>query len=253
MTTMDESRTPKKGQQHSYKINPPVPVGCEMQWQINGQNAGVGATIGGLNVVGIGGGGEMSVEVTGDVNNTTVTAVVRCPGAPPDVVGPMQVGSSHWPPPLPQTQPVSEQFHKPPQLPKIPPAALGAAGPGALSIFIIYGLIYGVDALIQLVDPDPTFDPIHAQYCTYYQFEKNIPDSGRAKIIIEDNEHPASGPGAVDIFVTPLGAPPPPAGNPAPRTSFGGNGETTVSGPGVLTIHLKTQTPPPRIRVWIET
>jgi hypothetical protein len=251
---MDESHKPEKGHQHSYKVNPSVPVGCEIQWSINGQNAGQGASIGGLKVVGFGGTGEMSVEVTDDVSKTTVTAVIRCPGAPPDIVGPMQVGSGHWAPPVPPpTEGVSEHTHQPPQLPPIPAGAFKAAGPGALGIFIIYGLIYAADALIQVVDPDPTFDPILAKFCTYYQFNKEIPDGGRARIIIEDNEHSASGPGGVEIFVTPSGGPVPPAGNPAPRTSFGGNGETTVNGPGVLTVHLKTQTPPPRIRVWIES
>jgi hypothetical protein len=253
MTTMDESRTPQKGQQHSYKVNPPVPVGCEIEWSINGQNAGQGATIGGLKVVGFGGTGEMSVEVTDDVSKTTVTAVIRCPGAPPDIVGPMHVGSGHWPPnPVPQ-EIVPPHPHKPPDLPMIPAGAIQQAKGGAIILVLAYGLIYAGDALIQVIHPDPSFKPIDANFCTYYVFDKEMKAGERARIVIDNNEHPASGPGAVEIFVTPPGGRFPPAGNPAPRTTFGGDGESTVSGPGIVTVHLKTQTPPPRIRVWIES
>lgn len=99
MTTMQESRPPQPGQQHSYKLNPPTPVGCEVQWMINDQPVNLDSELGGLDVKGFGASGEMTVEVTGDISSTTVTAVIICPGRPPDTVGPMPVGTGNWAPP----------------------------------------------------------------------------------------------------------------------------------------------------------
>lgn len=99
MPTLTESRTPALHQQHSYKMNPPTPVGCEVIWSINGQNVGVGSNVGGLSVKGFAASGEMTVEVEGDISNTEVSARLTCPGVAPDiVVGPMPVGAGVWPP-----------------------------------------------------------------------------------------------------------------------------------------------------------
>lgn len=100
MPTLTESRPPQLHQQHSYRMNPPTPVGCEVVWSINGENVALGSTVGGLSVKGFGASGEMTVEVEGDVSNTEVTATLRCPGAQPDPAGPMAVGTGAWPPPL---------------------------------------------------------------------------------------------------------------------------------------------------------
>lgn len=98
MPTLQESRTPELHKQHSYKLLPPRPVGCELIWSINGQNVTVGSSVGGLSVKGIGASGEMTVEVEDDIDNTEVTATLICPGLAPAVVGPMPVGSGVWPP-----------------------------------------------------------------------------------------------------------------------------------------------------------
>jgi hypothetical protein len=106
-------------------------------------------------------------------------------------------------------------------------------------VFAAYGLVCAADALWQLIDPDPDFSPINASFCKYYHFTTPIQSGKRARIEIDNNEEPGPKYGAVDIYVTPPGNPLPPAGNPAPRTTYCGNGETTVNGPGTLTIHLK--------------
>jgi hypothetical protein len=99
MTTMTESRPPQAGQQLTYILNPPLGIGCEVQWAINGQNVTLRSDVGGLKVGGFSGAGQMTVQVDGDVSQTTVTATIMCPGKPKDVVGPMEVGSATWPPP----------------------------------------------------------------------------------------------------------------------------------------------------------
>lgn len=89
--------------------------------------------------------------------------------------------------------------------------------------------------------------PIEPAYCQYHTFPKPIPAGKRARIQIDGNEN-----GSVEVFVTPVDAQPPPAGDANPRTALGGNGQTTVNGPGKLTVHLKTHTPAPEIRVSLE-
>lgn len=98
MASLEESRPPRPGQQHSYKLNPPTPVGCEVQWMINDRLVTVSSEVGGLKVQGLGASGEITVEVTGDTSTTTVTATIICPGQPPNPVGPMLVGSGTWAP-----------------------------------------------------------------------------------------------------------------------------------------------------------
>lgn len=98
MASLSESRPPALHRQHSYKLTPPTPVGCEVTWSINGQNVTLGSSVGGLSVKGLGAAGEMTVEVEDDVSQTEVTATIRCPGAAPQAVGPMPVGSGSWPP-----------------------------------------------------------------------------------------------------------------------------------------------------------
>lgn len=79
MATVTQSRPPVMGQDHSYTINPAPGVGCEVVWSINGQAVGVGSKVGGLKVEGIGASGTLSVEVTGDISKTRVSAVINCP------------------------------------------------------------------------------------------------------------------------------------------------------------------------------
>ena len=90
------------------------------------------------------------------------------------------------------------------------------------------------------------------KYCRYLTFDPIIPAGKKVKILIEENEKTRPV-GAVEIFVTPLGG-----FNPAtngakppgePKITFGGNGTTDYPGPGILTIHLKNDTPPPNITV----
>lgn len=97
MPTLTESRTPALHQQHSYKMNPPTPVGCEVSWSINGKNVTVGSNVGGLSVKGFAASGEMTVEVEGDTSNTEVSVRLLCPGVAPAIAGPMAVGAGVWP------------------------------------------------------------------------------------------------------------------------------------------------------------
>lgn len=47
MTTMKESRSPQAGQQCTYILNPPLGIGCEVQWAINDENAALVQTLAG--------------------------------------------------------------------------------------------------------------------------------------------------------------------------------------------------------------
>lgn len=96
----------------------------------------------------------------------------------------------------------------------------------------------------------------HLQFCKYLTFKPAIPAGKRARIRVEDNETERPVYGAVEMFVTPEGS-----WNPAtdgstppgsPRVTFGGDGHTTVNGPGVLTLHLKTNTRGPKVTVTTE-
>lgn len=100
MTTLRESRPPLLGRQHSYKLVPAPAPGCEVRWLIDGEDVTVDSEVGGLEVKGIGASGEITVEVTDDTSDTSVTAVITC-GANREVVGPMLVGTGEWTPPPP--------------------------------------------------------------------------------------------------------------------------------------------------------
>jgi len=155
---------------------------------------------------------------------------------------------------VPKRIDVPRHVHDAPQLPKaikkVPPVVF-ALNPGALILLVLgYGLVCAGDALIQVIDPAVSYDAIQPEFCTYYDYKPGIPAGKRARIKIEGNQT-TTPVGAVEIFVTPPAGVLPAAGD-DPRTTFGGDGDTSVRGPGVLTIHLKTNTPPPKIEVWIE-
>lgn len=92
MASIRQSRPPKHGQQHSYSLDPPPGPGCEVTWSIKGQSVTVGSEVGGIRVVGIGASGTMTVEVTGNTDGTTVSAVINCPNKQPESAGPVFVG-----------------------------------------------------------------------------------------------------------------------------------------------------------------
>ena len=92
MADLTQSRPPQLGEQHSYTLNPQPGVGCEVVWSIDGQAVGVGDEAGGLKVVGIGASGTITVEVTDDTSDTEISAVIECPGVPPDPTGAFDVG-----------------------------------------------------------------------------------------------------------------------------------------------------------------
>jgi hypothetical protein len=98
MPKLNESRPPVQGQQHTYSLDPPTDVGCEVSWFIDGQPVGLGSKVGGLEVKGFGAAGTMTVEVTGSYHDTMVTAKIRCPEKPLVTVGPMLVGTHTWNP-----------------------------------------------------------------------------------------------------------------------------------------------------------
>lgn len=92
------------------------------------------------------------------------------------------------------------------------------------------------------------------EYCRYFYVVPMIPKGMRAIVTIEDDENPT---GIVEVFVTslndfsdPTKANPRPPGT--PKTTMNGNGTTSVVGPGMLTLHLANNRPPPRIRVEFE-
>ena len=96
MPSLTESRPPAQGQQHSYTMSPPPRPGCEVVWMIDGQAVSLHDEVGGLKVVGIGASGTITVEVTGDISGTRVSARVDCPNEAPVTFGPMAVGSGTW-------------------------------------------------------------------------------------------------------------------------------------------------------------
>jgi hypothetical protein len=98
MPKLRESRPPDQGQQHTYSLDPGPDPGCEVSWLIDGQPVGLGSKVGGLEVKGFGAAGTMTVEVTGNFHDTTVTAKIRCPEQPLATIGPMLVGAHVWDP-----------------------------------------------------------------------------------------------------------------------------------------------------------
>ncbi len=75
---------------------------CEIVWMINDQAVSLRDEIGGLKIVGIGGGGVLTVEVIDDVSQTSVSASILCPPVAPLVVGPLSVGDSDSDDPCPE-------------------------------------------------------------------------------------------------------------------------------------------------------
>jgi hypothetical protein len=147
---------------------------------------------------------------------------------------------------------VDKHVHRPPVI----PGSKFVGDPGdpweAIASLIQDGIVEPIDKLIQKLSPDPDYVLTASPFCKYFTFKGALPKGFRMRVEINGNEHPGPTYGAVEVYMTPVGAPLPPKGNPAPRTTFGGNGETAVNGPGVVTVHLKTKTLAPRIRAWIE-
>ena len=69
------------------------------------------------------------------------------------------------------------------------------------------------------------------QFCRYYSFDM-IPRGKHARLTFE-----GGGDGSIEVFVTPPGAPLPPAPGTTPRVHVTGTGKMSVYGPGVLTLH----------------
>jgi hypothetical protein len=146
---------------------------------------------------------------------------------------------------------VPKHVHTPPEIPDSAFVGDPDTPWKAIASILQDTVVEPVDRLVQHFLPDETY-AVSAEFCQYYWLKEPVPAGMRARVEINGNEDHGPTYGAVEIFVTPVGGPLPPAGNPNARTTFGGNGETTVNGPGVITIHLKTNTPAPKIRVWIE-
>ena len=94
MIVITESRQPQPGQQHSYTMHPPPRPGCKVYWFINRKNVTVHDETGGLKVVGIGASGTITVEVTGDFEETVIHVMMICEGQEenPELGGPLTVG-----------------------------------------------------------------------------------------------------------------------------------------------------------------
>src|SRR6266550_1659935 len=92
-----------------------------------------------------------------------------------------------------------------------------------------------------LPDSGAEFIDQNLVFCTYYQYGP----IHRGKVLrIETTTDGQSPDEEVDLFVTPLGAPmPPAAGAPAPRLTFRHQGGMSVTGPAgefMVTLHRKT-------------
>lgn len=96
MAQITESRPPVLGQQHSYSITPPPGLECIVTWFINGQHVTLRDRVGGLEVKGFGAAGQMTVEVVGNTDGTTVEARTDCPQQPTIPAGPIVVGSGSF-------------------------------------------------------------------------------------------------------------------------------------------------------------
>lgn len=92
--------------------------------------------------------------------------------------------------------------------------------------------------------------------CNYMTFDPEIPKGKRAVIDVEGNEQ-SKNPryGAIDVYVSPGWTPTKQNEKPPsdPKFTFGGDGGCWVSGPGRLTIHLRTDIiPAPKVTIRIE-
>jgi hypothetical protein len=106
-------------------------------------------------------------------------------------------------------------------------------------------VILVLDVVWQAIFPHERWEA-ELQYCHYYRIGP-IPKGKHARIKISGNEARAPNYGAVELFVTPQGQPLPPGPNISPRSTFGGDGETSVYGGagGTLTLHQAKQFPVP--------
>src|SRR5262245_13228718 len=132
----------------------------------------------------------------------------------------------------------------------IPEAKPESPLPGWLAAIPVIGDLIAVVVAIFTHEDGRLFET-DLVYCTYYRIDMQLPPGKKAKIEIDDNQSPATGAVQIFFFPPPIVWPPaqPPAGS--PRITFGGNGSTTIEGPGYLVFHLNTdkQGLKPHIRV----
>lgn len=94
MPIIKESRTPRLGQQHSYSLSPPPADDCEVIWKINGQVVSLRDETGGLRILGIGASGVVSVEVIGDISDSSISAEIHCSDLDPLIIPSMAIGAT---------------------------------------------------------------------------------------------------------------------------------------------------------------
>jgi hypothetical protein len=97
MTMIRESRTPQLGRDHSYDLDPPPDPQCVVHWSIDGVDARVGLSSGGLEIVGVST-SHLQAKVVNDPLSADIRARIVCPNKPEEALGPMAAGSVRWPP-----------------------------------------------------------------------------------------------------------------------------------------------------------